>query len=102
MRDFEDYFRESISMAILAIWASFKSYYEYQEANLAWKALSKLRSNSAFSSVKVIRDGHEQIIYARDLVLGDLVLLNKDQKVPADILIIKGEDCKADEMTITN
>lgn len=48
-----------------------------------------------------IRDGRMINIDARDLVVGDIVVLEKGKYVPADIRLIKGIDLKVNELAVT-
>ena len=48
----------------------------------------------------VIRDNVEQEIDAEQLVLGDIVLLEIGDKVPADLRLIESVNLKADESAL--
>ncbi len=50
---------------------------------------------------KVLREGKEEIINAKSLVLGDIVLLELGDKVPADLRFIQGANLKVDESALT-
>jgi len=52
-------------------------------ANRIMKSIKSLIAHEA----AVIRDGKQQIIQASDIVIGDVVLLNAGDRVPADIRI---------------
>ena len=49
----------------------------------------------------VVRDGEELLIDAVDLVLGDIVLINAGDQVPADIRIFETSNFKVDNSTLT-
>jgi len=51
--------------------------------------------------IKVIRAGSEQVILSSELVPGDVMLVHKGAKVPADGLIIKCSDFCVDESLLT-
>ncbi|CAA7263119.1 unnamed protein product [Cyclocybe aegerita] len=51
--------------------------------------------------VRVIRDGVEAIIDAKDLVVGDLVLLEPGEVIPADGIFISGHGVRCDESACT-
>ena len=59
----------------------------YQESK-AEKAIEALQEMSAATS-KVWRDGHVQIVHSEDLVVGDIVLLEAGDAVPADARILE-------------
>lgn len=52
-------------------------------------------------SVKVLRDNKEQIIDKKDLVLGDIVLLDMGDIVPADLRLVKAHNFLVNESVLT-
>jgi Ca2+-transporting ATPase len=49
----------------------------------------------------VIRDGEQKRIAGRDVVRGDLVALAEGDRVPADLVLVRGHDLQADESLLT-
>ncbi|MGE5556713.1 MAG: cation-translocating P-type ATPase [Methanocella sp.] len=72
-------------------------FYQEGKAEGALEALKKM----AVPSCTVIRDNVEQVIPARELVPGDIVVLNSGDKVPADIRLFSAKDAHADEAPLT-
>jgi len=70
-----------------------------QEAK-AEKSLEALRKLSGHES-KVLRDGSVQIVPARELVKGDIVVLETGDYVPADLRICEAINLKAQESSLT-
>ncbi|PIS08781.1 hypothetical protein COT75_04845 [Candidatus Beckwithbacteria bacterium CG10_big_fil_rev_8_21_14_0_10_34_10] len=66
----------------------------------AEKSLVALRKMIVIHT-KVIRDGKEELIEAKNIVPGDLVVLSTGDKVPADGLIIKEVDLHISEAILT-
>jgi len=66
-------------------------------AEEALAALQKLAAPDAH----VIRDGHRQIIPARELVPGDIVLLEAGNYVPADMRLLQSMNLKVEEAALT-
>ncbi len=66
----------------------------------AEKALDALKSMSA-PHARVIRDGKEQIIYADQLVPGDIIHLEAGDFVPADARLIASTSLKSEEAALT-
>lgn len=66
-------------------------------AGRAAAALRQLEQPNAW----VIRDGAQQEIAARDLVPGDLVLLEAGSRVPADLRLVESADFQCDESLLT-
>ncbi|MCD8190101.1 MAG: cation-translocating P-type ATPase [Clostridiales bacterium] len=71
----------------------------YQE-NKAEKAIEALQKMSAATS-KVLRDGRVQIIPSEELVMGDIILLEAGDAVPADARILESASLKAEESALT-
>ena len=65
------------------------------EASLA--ALKKMAAPNA----RVIRDGQQQTIPARELVVGDLVMVEAGNYLPADLRLIESVNLKSDEASLT-
>ena len=70
------------------------------QENKAEKALDALKSLSA-PHAKVIRNGVESIIDAKDLVPGDIIKLEAGDFVPADARLLKSSSLKAEESALT-
>jgi P-type Ca2+ transporter type 2C len=66
----------------------------------AEKAMEKLKGLISAEAV-VLRDGQEQKVPAGELTLGDIVLLEEGDNVPADLRIIESYDLLVDESAMT-
>ena len=71
----------------------------YQESK-AEKAIEALQEMSAATS-KVMRDGKIQIVRSEDLVIGDIILLEAGDAVPADARILESASLKIEEAALT-
>ena len=67
------------------------------KAEKSLEALKKLSEHAA----KVMRDGKEQVIPARELVPGDLVIIETGDYVSADLRIIEAANLKSQESSLT-
>ncbi|MBI4089002.1 HAD-IC family P-type ATPase [Candidatus Kaiserbacteria bacterium] len=67
------------------------------------RAQNTLRALATFTrtSATVVRDGTEIIIPDRDVVPGDLLVLNEGEKIPADARILDARALKIDESSLT-
>jgi P-type Ca2+ transporter type 2C len=72
-------------------------FFQEYKAEKAIDHLKKLLSLHA----TVIRDGHEQKINAEDLVVGDIILIETGDKVPADCRIIENIHLQTQEASLT-
>lgn len=70
------------------------------QENKAEKALEALQNMSA-PHARVLRDGKEEIIEAKDLVPGDIIHLEAGDFVPADARLIQSVSLKSEESALT-
>lgn len=70
------------------------------QENKAEKSLEALMSLSS-PHARVIRNGKEQIIEAKDLVVGDIIKLEAGDFVPADARLITSSSLKSEESALT-
>lgn len=66
----------------------------------AEKAIDALKEMTGASS-KVIRDGVFQIVKSEDLVVGDIIVLEAGDSVPADARVIESNSLKVEEAALT-
>lgn len=85
-----------IIMAIVVINAGL-SIYQEGKAEAAVEALQEMSSPFA----KVIRDGQEQEVPAKEIVPGDIVILETGDIVPADLRLIESANLQIDESSLT-
>ena len=71
----------------------------YQESK-AERAIEALQEMSAATS-KVMRDGKVTVIHSEDLVVGDVILLEAGDAVPADARILENASLKVEEAALT-
>ncbi|GMK43105.1 calcium-translocating P-type ATPase, SERCA-type [Paenibacillus glycanilyticus] len=83
-------------VAIIAINAVLGFIQEFR----AEKSLSALKELSA-PTAKVIRGGQQLMIAAKELVNGDVILLESGDRIPADIRLIEANSCYAEESALT-
>ena len=66
----------------------------------AQSSLEALRNMSA-PSARVVRDGSEAIVAARDLVVGDVVVLDDGSMAPADLRLLSSSGLRMQEAALT-
>ena len=71
--------------------------YQESKAEAAIEALQQI----AAATAKVIRDGHQKTIRADEVVVGDLLILEAGDAVPADGRIIESASLKLEEAALT-
>jgi Ca2+-transporting ATPase len=86
----------AVILAIVFASAGLGFYQEYR----AEKSLALLKQLAA-PAANTIRDGQETQIPARELVPGDLILLDPGDKVPADARVLEEMNLQIDEATLT-
>jgi P-type Ca2+ transporter type 2C len=70
------------------------------QQNRSEKAIQALQSLAA-PTARVMRDGAEQQIAARDLVPGDILLVGEGERIAADALLREGQALQVDESVLT-
>ena len=85
-----------VLLCIIFLNSSIGFFQEYK-ASKAIEALKKLVSQNA----RVIRDGKEIQIDSKDIVIGDILILNEGDKITADGRIIEDSSLKVDESILT-
>ncbi|MCJ7808437.1 MAG: HAD-IC family P-type ATPase [Dehalococcoidia bacterium] len=92
----EHYVDAGVIMAVLLLNAVI-GYIQETRAEKAMEALMQMVKPNA----KVKRDGAIRLIPARDIVPGDLIILEAGDKVPADARLIEASNLKIDEAILT-
>jgi len=91
-----DYFEAGAIMAIVVLNAALGVIQE-RRAEQALAALRKLAAPDAF----VIRGGHRRKVPSRQLVPGDMVLLESGNYMPADLRLVEAVNLRVDESALT-
>lgn len=78
----------------------FVSGIEFFQERKTDKALEELNTLSAIN-IRVIRNGKTQVIDSKDLVVGDIVLLEEGDKIPADGKILTAQGLGVNESALT-
>ncbi len=81
---------------VILLQAGFEAFQDWSSS----KVMKSIKHMMASDST-VIRNGVEMKIAAPQIVVGDLVLLNYGNKVPADLRIIESQDLKFDRAMLT-
>ncbi|MHA1743528.1 MAG: HAD-IC family P-type ATPase, partial [Candidatus Heimdallarchaeota archaeon] len=94
--EFGRYIESLVILAIIIMNAIIGFVQEYQ----AEKSLEELKKMVS-KEVRVIRDGEEHIINSKFLTIGDIVLIEAGEKVPADMRLVESRSLKVDESSLT-
>ena len=90
-------YREGVILLCSILIVIFITFYQYQKTERALDALRQLSSPRAL----VIRDGMEIRISGREVVPGDLLILNEGDRIPADAKVIETSNLTIDESLLT-
>jgi len=89
---FGDYIDAAVIFAIVIINGVIGFIQEYQ-AERSLEELKKMVSKD----VRIIREGKEHIINSKNLTVGDIILIEAGEKVPADMRLLESTSLKVDE-----
>jgi P-type Ca2+ transporter type 2C len=84
-------------IAIIIVMNAVLGFVQEYKAEKAMEALKKLSAPQAI----VFRDGKRHKIHAKDLVIGDIILLQEGDKVPAGAKILEAFSLQINESTLT-
>jgi len=88
---------EPILIVIIVFFAAGLGFVQEYRSEKAMEALKQMTASTA----TVIRDGEEEKIPARDLVPGDIILLQTGDRIPADSRLTEAVNLKIDEAPLT-
>jgi len=93
-------FRQWLDFLAILLIVLFNAGFGFYQEKKAIKILQELRKILTIKA-KVIREGKERIIDAKDLVPGDLILLSSGDKVPANARVLESTNLTVNEMVLT-
>ncbi len=88
---------ESVIIMIVVLINAILGLYQENKAEKSLEALKKMSS----SSCKVIRDNKVQTIATENLVVGDIIIVEAGDSIPADARIIECSNLKVEEASLT-
>ena len=88
---------DASTIAAIVILNSVVGFVQEYRSEKAMEAMKKLTAPKA----RVIRDGKETIIPAREVVPGDIIVLESGDRIPADGRLLEIVDLKTDEAVLT-
>ena len=88
---------DSLIILIVVIVNAIIGVVQENKAEKSLEALQKLSSHVA----KVVRNGKVEVVASRELVPGDVVVLDTGDYVPADLRIVEGVNLKSQESSLT-
>jgi len=88
---------DSIIIMIVVIMNAIIGVVQEDKAEKSLQALQKMSAHVT----KVVRGGNVQVIPARELTIGDIVILETGDYVPADLRLIEAQNLKIQEAALT-
>ncbi len=92
----DNFYLGAVLVAVVVVTAVF-TFYQEAKSEAIMESFQKMVPQDA----NVIRDGKAKSIPAREIVPGDIVLVEKGDRVPADILILEAASFKVDNSSLT-
>ena len=86
-----------IAIAAVTVVNGLFAFFQEMKADRATEALARLLAPRA----RVVRDGVEREVDARELVPGDVIVLAEGDLVPADARLVEAEDVEVESATLT-
>jgi Ca2+-transporting ATPase len=90
-------YTDAVMIAIIVLLAAVVGFIQEYRSERAMEAMRKLTAPTA----KVIRDGYEKVVPAKEVVPGDIVVLEEGDRVPADALLVEVHRLKTNEAPLT-
>jgi Ca2+-transporting ATPase len=91
-------FFEPVGIFMAIFLATGLSFYFEKKAEDEFKILNQVNDDEL---VQVIRDGNPTEISKKDVVVGDILILNTGQEIPADARLLESTQLNVDESTLT-
>jgi Ca2+-transporting ATPase len=94
--EFEEYM-DAITIGVIVTLNAAVGFVQEYRSEKAIEAMKKLAAPRA----RVLRDGKETVITAREIVPGDIILLEAGDRIPADARLIETVELKTEEAALT-
>ena len=88
---------DALMIAVIVLFSAVLGFVQEYKAERALEALKKMLS----PTITVLRDANEDEIPSRDLVPGDIILLEAGDKLPADGRLVEVRSLNCDEAALT-
>ena len=92
---------EALDAAVIAFVLALNAVVGFAQEYRAEHALEALRQLVGTSTTRVAREGRERDVDTREIVVGDVVLLEAGRRVPADARVLHASALEADESLLT-
>jgi Ca2+-transporting ATPase len=89
---------DTVGIIIAILLATGISFYNEYHSSREFEVLNAHRDDMA---IKVIRDGNPTLVPSRDIVVGDLILLEAGDAIPADGWLLHSDELSCDESAFT-
>ncbi|MCS7138959.1 MAG: HAD-IC family P-type ATPase, partial [Crenarchaeota archaeon] len=94
---FLDEYVDALTIGVIVMLNAIVGFVQEYRSEKAIEAMKKLTAPRA----RVLREGKETIIPAREVVLGDIILLEAGDRIPADARLLETVELKTDEAVLT-
>ena len=88
---------DAVIIAAIVVFSALLGFFQEYKAEKALEALKKMLSPVS----TVLREGHEREVPSRELVPGDILLLEAGDRIPADARLVEVPTLKCDEAALT-
>lgn len=88
---------DALLILLIILFSAGLGFLQRYKAERAIEALKKIFS----PTITALRDGSESVVLSKELVPGDILILNAGDRVPADAIVLKSHSLKVDEASLT-
>jgi len=88
---------DAITISVIVVLNAVVGFIQEYRSEKALEAMKRLTAPKA----KIIRDGREVVIPAREVVPGDIAILESGDSIPADARLMEAANLKTDEAVLT-
>ena len=88
---------DAVVIAVIVIFCAVLGFLQEYRAERALEALKRMLS----PTITVLRDGKEEEVPSKELVPGDILLLEAGDKIPADARLVEAHSLRCDEAPLT-
>lgn len=89
---------DGVAILIAVLLVAFVTAGNDYSKELQFRALNSVKDSI---DIKVLRDGKQAMVNTKDIQVGDIIILETGDKIPADCVYLRGDDVESNESSLT-